>query len=213
MQKENGLGTTIETYNLIAEDYVKRTKNLSDYPSVKRDLKRFIGYLNGPFVLDAGAGSCRDSLFLLNEGIHVEAIDLAEGLLRVSDYFPNSHKKVMDIRSLAYANRIFDGIWCNAVLLHLDSNEVKTSLCEFKRVLKPKGILYLSVKEGKGEQNVDFADTKHNRRFFTYEYCDLEPLLNESGFKLITHKIRRENDSENRYVKWLIIFACSLLLS
>lgn len=198
-------GPTIQTYNSIAQEYFTKTKSYEQSSGVQEDLILFTSRLGGNLVLDAGAGSCRDTVYLMQQGFKVEAIDLAEKLLRASaDFCPNHVKRVMDIRLLAYANNTFDGIWCSAVLLHLDPANVEVSLKEFYRVLKPNGILHLSVKQGAGTQNV-VADGPSNmyREFYYYTIEDVRNLVTKMKFNVEHIATKEEADSSNELATWI----------
>ena len=54
-------------------------------------------------------------------------------------------------------------------------------LGELRRVLRPGGLLYMSVKEGDGERWVEYS-TGRQRFFAFYQEPELDDLLAEAGF-------------------------------
>lgn len=197
----------VSAYNFVASDYFEKTWQLPSGSSVSNDRNSFLDNLNGKMVLDIGCGSCRDSLFFMQSGLQVESVDLAEKLLRVSaDFFPNTFKRVMDLRKLAYRTGTFDGIWASAVLLHMCYSDFLVALQEFRRVLKPTGLLYFSIKEGDGEVLIEFEGTNHYRLFHFYQRTEVYELLDKAGFKLAFIESREEEDSNAKLAKWVAFF-------
>lgn len=196
---------TIRAYNASAQAYYSKTNSLHTYTGHQNIIDVFISKLRGNSVLDAGAGSCRDAAYFLKKGLQVEAIDLSINLLLVSsNSCPNSIKRLMDVRNLAYTNNVFDGIWCSAVLLHLDRNDLITALKEFHRVLKPNGILHLSLKEGEGQYKIFVShDPELYRKFYLYTESEITQLLLQTGFSLKSIEVVQEVDSGGDFVDWI----------
>jgi SAM-dependent methyltransferase len=79
-----------------------------------------------------------------------------------------------------------DGLWVCASLLHLAREEVLPTLQEFHRVLRPGGVLYLSVKLGDGAAWVPTPYDQTHQRFFTYWQPELlDSLLETAAFHII----------------------------
>jgi ubiquinone/menaquinone biosynthesis C-methylase UbiE/diadenosine tetraphosphate (Ap4A) HIT family hydrolase len=200
---------TIRAYNASAPAYYSKTNTLHTYLGHKKNIDTFISGLNGNLVLDAGAGSCRDAAYFLERGLQVEAIDLAINLLLASSAScPNHIKRLMDIRHLAYADYTFDGIWCSAVLLHLDVEDIKRALKEFHRVLKPNGMLHVSLKEGEGEYKAFVSHAPElYRKFYLYTEEEVTGLMIQGGFTIKSVEVVQEIDSGGDYVDWIRCFA------
>ncbi|MDP3990520.1 MAG: class I SAM-dependent methyltransferase [archaeon] len=64
----------------------------------------------------------------------------------------------------------FDGVWAHASLLHVSRENIPLVVDQIMKVLKPSGLLGLTLKEGVGE---GFEDYKDRKRWFTY-YLDDE---------------------------------------
>jgi hypothetical protein len=89
------------------------------------------------------------------------------------------------MRHLPFAAGI-DGLWVNAALLHLPRSQGATTVAGFYRILRPGGILFLAVKEGRGAEWVDGGHDDGARRYFTYwEASALDRLLEGAGFAII----------------------------
>jgi len=102
-------------------------------------------------VLDLGCGSGRNILFLEKNGFEVYGIDLAkQGIssvkrkLKKKKHKPNL--KVGNIfKKLPYKDDYFDAIICIQVIQHGRANQIKHAINEIKRILKPNGLLFITV--------------------------------------------------------------------
>src|SRR4051812_5672820 len=114
------------------KDYIARTIKAYDdtetYESNTRlvvpeaELEQFVGMLNiGESVLDAGCAYGRDTEYLAKKGLAVSGIDLSPALIkRAKELQPAISFTVCDVRKTNFSDGTFDGIWCNATLLHLN---------------------------------------------------------------------------------------------
>lgn len=205
------LKETIAAYDLIAEEYTQRTSDLDKFDGVYQDLVYFTELLDGKLILDAGAGPCRDTAFFLKMGFNVEAIDLSLNMLLAGHKLcPDGVKRVMNVTRLGYRDCQFDGIWCNAVLLHLDDIAFCEAVKEFRRVLKPNGFLYISIKEGNGYEIIKEKIKEGCQRAFFYRKKDwLISLLARNNFELLCINQRTEQ-LEHYTNHWITVFAKAL---
>jgi len=197
------IATTIATYEQVAEQYAKRHSDISETQDCA-DLFRL--RLKGKNVLDVGCGHGRDANYFSTEyGLEVTGIDLSTKLLEIaSQTAPQAHFKRMDMRALAsldniFPDNLFDGIWACASLMHIPKDQAPATLKGFHRVLKPQGLLYISVSRGVGE---GFENRSYNTpRFFAcYAKQELEEILNSSGFDEID-SLGTSNE------KWVSLYA------
>lgn len=137
------LETTIESYDATASQYASRW----DGVSMGRELSEFADRLTpGSLVLDVGCGMARDAAAMNNAGLRAFGVDLSIGMSRVA-----AEKGVgvaqADTRMLPFAPGTFDAVWANASLLHLDEQAFIEAMAEIAEVVKPGGLVYVSVKE------------------------------------------------------------------
>lgn len=116
------------TYNKIAEDYLKEYKaNIEWLNSIYGYLDKFISFLKqGSFVLDVGCGPGFHSKYLISKGFKVIGIDFSEKMIEIANReTPEGDFRVMDIRDLSdlNLNLKFDGIFAHAILLHFSKKE------------------------------------------------------------------------------------------
>jgi ubiquinone/menaquinone biosynthesis C-methylase UbiE len=101
-----------------------------------------------------------------------------------------------DMRKLPFEVGSVDGIWCNASLLHLPKSDSPAALLEFKRILKPNGILFLAVQEGEGEHLETREVYGENQRFFArYGVSEMTEMLKVAGFEILEN---HEHESRDR---------------
>lgn len=114
----------------------------------KRMLSEWVREVEGLRVLDVGCGEVAYFSYLPQEGAHLVGVDLrlnpvamlqkvARGLGLKSDFL------VGDIAHTALGDEIFDLVICNCVLEHVVDDG--RALQEMSRVLKPRGLLFLTV--------------------------------------------------------------------
>ncbi len=176
-------------YSDNAKSYIESTFDIelsSLYEPFGKHLKE------NALILDVGFGSGRDMIHFQKEGYQVEGIDLEEAfVLHGKELGLKVFKmNVLDLKS----DFLYDGIWCNASLLHLTRNEIKIALTNLYKHLKPNGILYASFKYG------DFEGYRDNRY-----YTDLtEKDLGLFPGRIIETKISL--DQMNRGNNWFNVY-------
>ncbi len=138
------LRRSILAYGTDPEGYQKR------YASVDVAALRtfFISHLPpGGRVLDAGCGTGRDVAAFTQAGFVVDGIDLSAALLQFAiESCPDAAIDVGDIRYMPFRDDTFDGVWAMASLVHMGHAAVGQALAEIRRVLKPDGRLFLTLK-------------------------------------------------------------------
>ncbi len=195
------LKLAVKTYNKIAKIYSEHTYN----KIVQYQATKFISFLKGKKILDAGCGSGRDVAYFLQEGYEPIGIDISENMLKEARKRVKTKNvfKKMDFRELKFKEETFDGVWAMASLYHLPREEIVEVLKGFNKVLKKGGLLYIAVEEGEGQKEVKEEKYGNEPRPFTFfKIGEIVKYLEESGFKIIGSEV---NESNNE--KWIEIFA------
>ena len=115
------------------------------------EMLRFVGVPPGARALDAGCGS-GGYLALLSDlvgpGGSVHALDLApENVALVEERRASgelsrlSEARVGSLTQLPYPDDSFDALWCANTTQYLGDAEFETALAEFRRVVRPGGIV------------------------------------------------------------------------
>ena len=139
----------------------------------------------GARVLDLGCGAGRDLAWLERLGLSPVGVDLSGGMLAEARQRTRAPLLQMDMRDLGFADGQFEAIWCCASLLHLSRSEAPAALGEMRRVLAPRGILFLAVQEGAGEgwERAPYGEV--DRFFARYSQAEVAGLLAQSGFSVL----------------------------
>jgi|TARA_B100001971_G_scaffold102827_1_gene94739 ubiquinone/menaquinone biosynthesis C-methylase UbiE len=204
----------MDNYEKTKEDYDSKV-NWHTEKSISYDWKaqidRFIKSLKGIIVLDAGCGGGRDIKEFIRNSLEVDGIDYSKKTLKAcKEKFPETKFYEGDIRNTKLPSNKYDGIWACASILNLKKEEVPTVLSEFKRILKPEGTLFISVKEGIGESMV--PDQAGERFFSFYSLDELKKPIQEAGFKITHTKIISDKELTGKAVEpvkpnWICIYA------
>ncbi len=191
--------TTILAYNKIANLYKSKYSSENFW---KKQYADFEGLLKGEHIIDVGCGFGRDARHFVKDGYNVVGVDASKSMISLAKkYVPKAKFYIKDMLTMRFSQK-FDGIWCCASLLHIKKRNVRSLLDNFKRSMKPNGVLFISVKKGRGEEYKTYPDG--TKRFFAnYFGRELREIVNKNGFKtvlLYTHK-----DKENG--TWISLFA------
>jgi len=136
------LEKTIRDYNLIAEQF-SRTRY-----SIWPELNLFGEYIiAGERILDLGCGNGRLFELFQDKQVDYIGVDNSEKLIEIAKKkYPQAKFQVADALSLPFPNNYFDKVLSIAVLHHIPSEEFRLQfLREARRVLKPEGLLMLTV--------------------------------------------------------------------
>lgn len=132
-------------YNLIAEQF-SRTRNTKSI--IWQDLVPFLNYtVLGDKVLDLGCGNGRLLQALKDKNVEYIGVDNSEELIKeAKKKSPEADFRVVDILKLPFQDNYFDKIYFIATLHHIPSEKIRLEvLKEAKRVLKPEGIIIVTV--------------------------------------------------------------------
>jgi ubiquinone/menaquinone biosynthesis C-methylase UbiE len=172
----NETETTTQTYDHIAAEFADRVWDTR----VEGALENFCRYVRPQArVLDLGCGPGRDTMLLRQCGYQVVGIDRSLGMLREAQWRVGGTLLCGDMRHLPLAAASLDGVWLCAALLHLPKADARPALAEIRRVLRHQSPLYVSVKQGEGEN----WTTYRGMRFFAYYQPDeLSAMMNDAGY-------------------------------
>jgi SAM-dependent methyltransferase len=147
-------------------------------------------------ILEIGAGHGRDTTFFASNGIEVNAVDYSIVAIQILDKIAKEKRlpitpRVFDVKSaLPFPNGYFDAIYSHMLLnMRFSLDELHFIFSEMRRVLKPKGFNFFSVRnqndESRGEGvQIDKGIYDINGfqvRFFTEK--EIQDLMN--GFEIL----------------------------
>ncbi len=187
--------TTIAFYDTNARQYSDSTVSLDLRQLYEPFLKELAP---GAHILDAGAGSGRDTKAFLEQGYCVTAIDASSQLAQLATGFTGQRCEVLSFQEIEFREE-FDGIWACASLLHVPKREMNDVLCRFIKALKPGGVFYMSIKEGEGERLAE--DGRFFSSYTTNSFREL--LANFSALREIAFWKTQESRSVAHPEPWL----------
>jgi len=156
-------------------------------------------------VLEIGAGTGQDSLFFMQNGMDVIAVDLSENhVKRCREKGINAH--VMDFSNMTFDDGTFDCIYGMNCLLHVPNDDLIKVLLELKRVTKQNGHMYLCQygNNDKTEEGVMANEDKGSRFFSFRTYESFENSVNEVALSILeSDKI--DIGEEEYYMQYFIL--------
>lgn len=221
MKKEYALYLLEKTkrdYNLISDDFSRtRSRNWEELNFLAKNVAA------NTRVLDLGCGNGRLYELFKDKMVSYCGIDVSEKLIAIAQgRYPGVRFRVGDALNLPFSDNLFDNIFGVAVFHHIPSEELRLSfLSEAKRVLKPKGKLFLTVwnlpqrkrsllifknflLKITGLSKVDLNDSfvnwgdKTQRYVHYFSQPELKRLIKRSGLKIKEIRIlKRPNSGES----------------
>ena len=161
-----------ETYNKIAEDWVK---DHNDDTWWQEGTEYFLSLLpRGSRVLDVGCGGGIKTRYISDMGYEVIGIDFSEKMIEIARREnPGINFEVIDIYNVDKVPGTFDGIFAQAVLLHIPKSDTMKVLTALKDKLNINGLLYIATKEIRQNGVEEDVRTENDygydySRFFSY---------------------------------------------
>lgn len=140
--------TSIEYYNSNARQFIEQTSSLD----LSNLYDEFLGRIcPGGAILDVGCGSGRDTKAFIEKGYDVTAFDASSEMVKLASETTNKHIICANFDEFT-TNKLFDGIWACASLLHVPTKKLATVVSKLSKLLKPYGVMYLSFKYGDTER-------------------------------------------------------------
>lgn len=165
----------ISYYDKNAMSYFYNTKYLDMKEAYDRFLSRVV---SGGLILDFGCGGGRDSKYFLSRNYKVSAIDGSKEMCRLASEYAKIYVKNIEYKDFSDTS-IYDGIWANASLVHLDDNNLLSTLSSIREALKDDGVFYMSLKNNKSERESD-----RDRIFYYRNFDEVYSMIRYLDFEL-----------------------------
>jgi SAM-dependent methyltransferase len=175
---------TLDYYNRYAEDFWEGTRN----HDVSQNIAAMLQYIQGerPFtILDFGCGPGRDLKAFAELGHLATGLEGAAHLAAMARAYSGCEVWQQDFLKLDLPDNYFDGVFANASLFHVPSQELPRVLRELRACLKPGGVLFSSNPRGHNQEG--WSDGRYGA------YRDLETwrrFVSSAGFTELTHYYR-----------------------
>jgi trans-aconitate methyltransferase len=160
-------------------------------------------------ILDMGCGAGIKTDYFQAKGLNVTGLDFSLGMIETAmQRYPHCRFAQQDLNTVDTYPQIFDGIWLQAVLLHVPKPEAAATLVRLVTRLKPGGYLYVGVKEigadGKTEEvkSEKIHGNQFTRFFSYYTMFELQQLIQQAGLTL-----EWSTKTPGRNVMWLEVIA------
>lgn len=175
---------TIDYYENCALQFKEGTRD----HDVRQNLEAFLRHIVGapPYVLlDLGCGPGRDLKALTELGHRAIGLEATPAFVAMARADSGCEVWQQDFLRLNLPSGHFDGIYANASLFHVPTQELPRVLGELRTALKPGGVLFSSNPRG------DNVEQWRQGRYGAYH--DLEGwrrFLSEAGFVELEHYYR-----------------------
>ncbi len=177
-------GLTLEHYNQHAEDFWEGTRD----HDVSQNIAALLQYIEGepPFtILDLGCGPGRDLKAFAELGHVAVGLEGAARFVAMARTHSGCEVWQQDFLRLELPDNRFDGIFANAALFHVPTQELPRVLRELYATLKPGGVLFSSNPHGRDEEGWN------GRRYGAYWRLETwRHYLSAAGFLELTYYYR-----------------------
>lgn len=185
-----------DTYNKIAADW--HADHAADTWWLS-GTEKFASMLTpGALVLDAGCGDGVKSRYLVDHGMRVYGIDIAENFLAIARReVPEGEFETLALEDAGKLTQEFDAIFAQASLLHVAKKDILKTLTALSDKLRRGGLFYVAVKEmreGKPEEEIkvdnDYGYT-YERFFSYYTIPELEGYFKKLGLEVVHKQVEK----------------------
>jgi len=175
---------TLAHYNAHADSFWEGTRDHDVRQNRDALLQNLHG--QGPFrILDFGCGPGRDLKVFRELGHEPIGLEGAKRFVELARQYTGCEVWNQDFLKLELPPEYFDGIFANAVLFHVPSQELPRVLKELWVALKPEGVLFSSNPRGDNEEGWN-----GQRYGCYYNWDQWRQLVVAAGFVEISHYYR-----------------------
>ncbi len=154
-------------------------------------------------ILDLGCGPGRDLITFKSLGHNPIGLDGSKAFCQLANQHSGCKTLHQQFLTLKLETNSFDGIFANAALFHVPSQELPRILNDLHQALRPEGILFTSNPRGSAE------GWQGERYGYYMEFESNKSHFKQAGFKILHHYYRPEGKPREQQ-PWLAIVAKSL---
>jgi SAM-dependent methyltransferase len=175
---------TLRHYDEGAVSFEQGTRDHDVSENVSALLRNIEG--TPPFtILDLGCGPGRDLLTFRTRGHEAVGLDGAHRFAAMARAASGCEVLHQDFLALALPQQRFHGVFANASLFHVPTQELPRVLRELHEALRPRGVLFSSNPRGEGEEGW------HGNRYGAYQDLDTwRSFVSAAGFEELEHYYR-----------------------
>jgi ubiquinone/menaquinone biosynthesis C-methylase UbiE len=156
------------------------------------------------FIIDIGCGTGRDMAYFESQGLQVTGVDLSAGMLSFARRHVRGGLALMNMCRMGFSEACFEAAWSCASLLHVPKQAAPAALQEVHRILKPGGMLILTIQEGISEGWEESYVDGIKRFFVRYRKDEMQTMLSMNGFTV------GKVDSFSSHTRLWLSFTCIL---
>ncbi|MGH6833986.1 MAG: class I SAM-dependent methyltransferase [Methylocella sp.] len=142
---------TLEHYNQHAREFWEGTRD----HNVSQNIAALLRHIKGEpgfTILDLGCGPGRDLKEFAKQGHIAIGLEGAAHLAAMARAHSGCEVWQQDFLKLELPEKYFDGVFANAALFHVPSQELPRVLLQLHATLKPNGALFSSNPRGRNEE-------------------------------------------------------------
>ena len=178
---------TLAHYDQRADDFWEGTRD----HDVSQNIDALLQSIEGtpPFtILDFGCGPGRDLKVFAERGHRPVGLEGSVRFAEMARAYAGCDVLHQDFLRLDLPVAAFDGVFANASLFHVPSQELPRVLTELHAALKPRGVLFASNPRGSGG---DGSEGWNRGRYGTYHDLDgWRAYMTTAGFSELAHYYR-----------------------
>jgi SAM-dependent methyltransferase len=144
---------TIAHYDRLAEAYWDGTRD----HDVNQNYAALLDAIEGdpPYsILDLGCGPGRDLRYFRSLGHAAVGLDGSKEFVAMARSYSECEVLQQNFLAMELPESRFDGIFANASLFHVPSQELPRVLAELSETLRPRGVLFCSNPRGNNEEGL-----------------------------------------------------------
>ena len=187
---------TLGHYDRHAEDFWRGTRG----HDVSQNIEALLRHIEGepPFtILDIGCGPGRDLKAFAGLGHVAVGLEGSARFAEMARAYSGCEVLLQDFLKLDLPAGRFDGVFANAALFHVPTQELGRVLRELRAALKPRGVLFSSNPRGKNDEGWD------RERYGAYwDLPTWRSYLSDAGFTELAHYYRPAGQPRERQ-PWL----------
>jgi SAM-dependent methyltransferase len=183
---------TLAHYDQRAEAFWEGTRD----HDVTQNIAALLRHVEGEHpltLLDFGCGPGRDLKAFADLGHIAIGVEGAERFAAMARAYSGCEVWRQDFLRLDLPQNHFDGIFANATLFHVPSQELPRVLQELRACLKPRGVLFSSIPRGNGEEGWNEG------RYSVFHQPDVwRQYASDAGFVELSHFFRPEGQPREK---------------
>jgi SAM-dependent methyltransferase len=177
-------GRTLDHYDRHAEDFWQGTRD----HDVNQNMEALLQHIEGepPFtILDLGCGPGRDLKAFTDLGHIAVGLEGSARFVEMAHAHSGCEVWQQDFLKLDLPAGRFDGVFANAALFHVPTQELPRVLRELRASLKPRGVLFSSNPRGNNEEGWN-----QGRYGAYWDLATWRRYLSDAGFVEVAHYYR-----------------------